>query len=415
MAHLGFDESVVSEDPKWGPWTDWIKTKHPEHYDEALAMAWPFWPNHPCPDDLARAKRARQDILVPLMRASPWPAMYPSPLPAELHDTTFITDLGLDFIQRHMSQHNDQPFLCHISYVDPHDPYDPPEPYASMFDPDAMPTPLPAEWMDEGFGTLAGAQRFWRFDTVWQKPEVVARLRALYHGSLRLIDDQIGRLVVELRRLGVWDDTILVFTTDHGEMLGDHGLMTKGPNHYDAGIRVPLIVSGGGVVPSVSDRLTSTLDFLPTFCDWAAVPVAERPPLEGRSLASVCAGESEPNPWNGVSVATGTVRSVISKDGWRLTRFVREGKGQLFDLNVDPREQHNLYPDPAHAARRQAMLELLADVESRPARTPQYRNLPVDDGHIWTASRGHGHFLSEGPAAYPALRSPYSRAQDPDS
>ena len=80
--------------------------------------------------------------------------MYPSPLPPEVHDTTFITNLGLDFMERHLAEHGDQPFFCHISYVDPHDPYDPPEPYASMYDPDDMPDALPAEWIGQGFETL---------------------------------------------------------------------------------------------------------------------------------------------------------------------------------------------------------------------------------------------------------------------
>jgi len=79
---------------------------------------------------------------------------------------------------------------------------------------------------------LAGAQRFWRFDQVWDKPEVVAKLRVLYNGSLRLTDDQTGRLVTALGEADLWEETILVFTTDHGEMPGDHGLVTKGPNHY---------------------------------------------------------------------------------------------------------------------------------------------------------------------------------------
>ncbi len=409
LDYLGFDEAVVSEDPKWGPWTEWIKREHPEHYDAALAVAWPFWPNNPAPQDLSRAKRARNRIIVPLMAASPWPAMYPSPLPPGLHDTTFITDQGLDFIDRHIAECPDRPFFCHISYVDPHDPYDPPEPYASRYDPSEMPEPLPAEWIDEGFQALANAQRFWRFDQVWRIPGVVARLRSLYHGSLRLIDYQIERLETYLQAKGLWDDTILVFTTDHGEMLGDHGLMTKGPNHYDAGIRVPLIVAGGGVATGVSDRLTCTLDFFPTFCDWAGVEPQQRPPLEGRSLAAVAGGEPDDASWGEVSVATGAVRSVISDDGWRLTRFVQEDKGQLFDLNADPAEQVNLYTDEGYVGRRQEMLERLVAVESRPAQLPQYRSLPVKDGHIWLSTPGQGHFLSQGSEVYPAPPSPYGR------
>ena len=407
-AYLGFDESAISEDPKWGPWLDWIRDEHPDYYDRALSMAWPFWPNHPPPEDLARAHQARTRYLVPRMQASPWSPMYPSPLPPELHDTTYITDLGLAFIERHVTRHGTQPFFCHISYVDPHDPYDPPEPYASMFDPADMPPPLPAEWLEEGIPTLAHAQRFWRFDRVWDNPEVVRQLRAYYHGSLRLIDDQVGRIVDYLKRRHLWQDTILVFTTDHGEMLGDHGLMTKGPHHYDACIRVPLIVSGGGVAPAVTDRLTCTLDFYPTFCDWAEVPDDQRPPLEGRSFAEVCRGRQEPDPWRAVSVATGAVRSLVTDDGWRLSWLTRDRVGQLFNLFDDPGEQHNLYAAPDYAPVRQQLFERLVEAESRPARLPQYRNLPVDDGTVWHIEKG-GHGLARGHEPYPRPQAPYDR------
>jgi arylsulfatase A-like enzyme len=221
--------------------------------------------------------------------------------------------------------------------------------------------------------------------------------------------------VTYLKAADLWDDTVLVFTTDHGEMLGDQGLTTKGSKHYDAGIRVPLIVAGGGVTGAgtatgtVSDRLTCTLDFVPTFCDWAGVEAAARPPLEGRSLAPVCAGEDDPAPWSEISVASGGVRSVVTGDGWRLTRFVAEGRGQMFDLNADPDEQHNRYEDPACADRRQALLERLVAVESRPARLVQYRNLPVADDKVWVTRPGGEHYLTEGPPVYPAPASPYGR------
>jgi len=103
MTRLDLDESVVSEDPKWGPRTEWIKREHPEHYNAALALACPFRPNHPEPEDLERAERARSEVLVPLMCDSLSALTYPSPLSAELHD-----------------------------------PYDPPDPNASMFAPDDM-------------------------------------------------------------------------------------------------------------------------------------------------------------------------------------------------------------------------------------------------------------------------------------
>ncbi len=379
LGYLGFDESAVTEDPKW-PWLDWVAREHPEHYAAALAMCWD-WPNCPSDPRIAERAEARRTHLQPLVEGEPWPLMHPSPLPPEIHDTTYITELGLDFMRRHLEAHAERPFFCHISYVDPHDPYDPPEPYASMFDPDAMPEPLPAEWLDGDYPTLERAHReFPGFHEVYDRPEVMRRLRALYHGSLRYIDDQIARIVAFLEERGLWDRTILVFTTDHGDMLGDHALITKGVKPYDTGIRVPLIVAGADVAAKTTDRLTCTLDFYPTLCDWAGVLKGARPPLEGRSFVPVTAGRPDPEPWPEVLVSHGGVQTVISDDGWRLTRFPEDDRGQLFNLTEDPGEQHDLYDDPAYAEVRGRLLEQLVRALGRPGNVPHYRNMPVVGG-----------------------------------
>jgi arylsulfatase A-like enzyme len=198
------------------------------------------------------------------------------------------------------------------------------------------------------------------------------KLRALFHGSLKYMDDQTRRVVDLLKEKGVWEDTVLVFTTDHGEMLGDHGLITKGVMHYDASVRCPLIVAGGGIPQGVNNGLVCSLDFYPTFCDWAGIPDEDRPPLEGRSFADTL----DDKRWDAVSVALGPVTSVVTDDGWRLTRFVEDDKGQLFDLNSDPQEQKNLYNDPAYAEKRTEMLEKLVTVMNRAQRLRHYRNLP---------------------------------------
>ncbi|MDF1513083.1 MAG: sulfatase-like hydrolase/transferase [Anaerolineae bacterium] len=380
VTYLGFDESVISEDPKWGPWLDWVRRNHPEHYRAALSLAWPQWPNSPSPDEKQDCLDAQQAYLQPLQDASPWYLMHPSPLPPEVHDSTFITDISLDFMQRHIAAHPDQPFFCHVSYVDPHDPYDPPEPYASMYDPAEMDDPIPAEWLDQGFTALEQAQKFHIFDTIYDKPDIVRKLRALYHGSLRYLDDQIARIVSYLKVENLWEDTILVFTTDHGDLLGDHGQITKGVKPYDKSIRCPLIVAGGGTQPAVTERLTCTLDFYPTICDWAQIPPEGRPPLEGKSFARHVADGGDGAVWPEVSVAIGGAESVITGDRWRLTRFLDDDKGQMINLETDAAEQHNLYDDPLYQEKRQELLERLIYVMALPRRLPQYRNMPLING-----------------------------------
>jgi len=350
--YLGFHESVITEDPKWGAYTEWIRQEHPEHFEEALAVAWGQPRRSPCPSEPRYEGPALQEIrariLQPRRAASPWPLFYTSPLPAGLHQTTWITDLALDFMGRRQDEAPGQPFFCFVSYVDPHDPYDPPEPYDRMFDPADMPDPIPAAWKEEGNDVLAKARTWLGFDQIAADTKIIRQLRAHYHGSTKLIDDQIARLASFLDQRGLWDDTVLVFTTDHGEMMGDHELIAKGVKPYDSGVRCPLIVAGAGVQPQVTDSLVCTLDFFPSICDWAGVDESVRPSLEGKSLADLCEGEDRQQAWDSVQVAFGPTESVISNDGWRLTLFDDGASpNQLINLRDDPTEQTNRYCDPA--------------------------------------------------------------------
>jgi arylsulfatase A-like enzyme len=282
---------------------------------------------------------------------------------------------------RQQRERRGRPMFCHLSYVDPHDPYDPPEPYASRFAPGDMPRARPATWRHESFAAaLEPSTHFQGFERIAEDAAVIARLRAYYHGSLAFLDDQIARIDRFLAEHDLWRDTIVVFTSDHGEQLGDHGLITKGIKPYDWGIRCPLVVVGRGVHAGSDDRLSCTLDLVPTMCDWAGIEAADRPPLEGRSAAPAARGEPDPQPWSAVSVAVGAVASVISDDGWRLTRWRGHEGGEMIDLRNDPNEVVNRYRDHGCSAKREDLLERLAEVLLRPGRVPQFRSMPRCDG-----------------------------------
>lgn len=417
VAYLGFDESILSEDPKWGPWQEWVAREHPEHADTALGMAWGWGDMQETPETRQRNKILREKHIVPAQQKSPWSLTYTSPLPHEAHDTTFITELGLDFMRRHAASHPEKAFFCHVSYVDPHDPYDPPEPYASMFKAEDMVDATPAAWMPKGVVELEKSRDFFggQREALVQS-STVRELRAKFHGSLKFLDDQIGRLVTYLKENNLWEDTILVFTTDHGDMLGDQELMTKGVKHYDKGVRCPLLVAGGGVIPAVVDDLVCTLDFFPTFADWCCVPEDMLPPLEGQSFAPVCAGGVMPKPWPEILISYLDTHTVITADGWRLTRYAYEEQGQMFNLREDPDEQHDLYEDPSYADVRQRLLEGLVRAMGRPSRLPHYRNLPVMDGRKYVLGGAGNTGFRPGPPLYalgqaPALWYDTSKAQ----
>lgn len=321
--------------------------------------------------------------------------------------TSWLTDLALDYMGHRLAASPEQPFLCFVSYVDPHDPCDPPEPYDRLFDAADMPEPIPAAWRAEGNSVLERGRTWLGFNEVAENKDIVRQLRAHYHGSVRLIDDQIGRLVQFLEDRGLWDNTVILFTTDHGEMLGAHELLTKGVKPYDAGVRCPLIVAGGGVERQVSDRLTCSLDFFPTLCDWAGVPGEARPPLEGKSFAHACA-DAAGAAWESVQVAFGPTDTVFSADGWRLTVFAEpHAPNQLINLREDPTEQHNRYDDPACAEIRTRLFEQLVEHHVRVRTMPQYRNLPVVDGGKRTpGGQGNGQLVDPIPIYCDPRRTP---------
>ncbi len=219
-------------------------------------------------------------------------------------------------------------------------------------------------------------------------------LRALYHGYVRHMDDELARVEKFLTDHDLWDDTVFVFTTDHGEMLGDHALVTKGVAHYDAGVRCPLIVCGAGVAAgAVSERLTCGLDFMPTFCDWAGIP--DPWPLEGLSFAAACRGEEGNLNRSEVTLEADyapdlhpSVRSIVTEDGWRLTIFDEPGYGELFDLRADPHEQHNLYFDSGFSHQRQELFERHARAFMRRASAQQLRALPRVAGRAQRVAAG---------------------------
>jgi len=370
---IGFHEFTVVEDDKRGPYLDWIRREHPDYYEMALGRLGKC-KGYLSEQQEAARERARAEVFRPLFQQMHYVHMFPSPFPAEVHDSTFITDRGLRFIEEHIEAHPGRPFFCQISYVDPHDPYDPPKPYDTMFAPEDMPEPLPAEWLEQGPSCLDECNSLNCKVIREQNPGIFPRARAYYHGSIRFMDDQIARVIALLEERGLTDNTVVVFTTDHGDMMGDHGFLAKGFIHYDGAVRCPLIVWGAGVEAGASDRLTCALDFFPTFCELAGGDPEALPPLEGSSFARACRGQDDPG-WAEVAISYQDVQSVVTDDRWRLTRYTGHGQGQMFNLGADPDEQSNLYEDPGHAARRQELLERLIAATVRINTIPRYANL----------------------------------------
>jgi arylsulfatase A-like enzyme len=303
-----------------------------------------------------------------------------SALPVAWHNSTWIGNRTIDFLREHRAQD----FCLWASFPDPHHPFDAPEPWCRLHHPDEV--DLPAHrtldldrrpWWHraalEGVPQMSNAElRGFRERFSRTPRQTDAQLRALianYYGMISLIDHQVGRIRIALRDLGLEDDTLLVYSTDHGDWLGDHGLLLKGPMAYEGLLRVGLLFEGPGVPAGkvVADPV-STLDLPQTFCDYAGTSLPEG--AHSRSLRGLVEGDRDTrdfaySEWElrasrcGVDLALRTVRTRRHK----LTLELNSGAGELYDLALDPDEMDNRFDDPAYAAVRRELSDMIA---SRP-------------------------------------------------
>jgi arylsulfatase A-like enzyme len=186
------------------------------------------------------------------------------------------------------------------------------------------------------------------------EPEVRRHLHE-YYAAISGMDFHVGRLLAALKDLGLAQNTIVVFSADNGLAVGSHGLMGK-QNLYEHSAGVPLIVAGPGIRPGRSPALVYLMDLFPTICELAGVAVP--PGLDGRSLKPVLDGK-RPGIRDTVFLSYGKVQRAVRDARWKLLRYPRVGKSQLFDLRADPEETRDLSADPAQAERVAGLTEEL--------------------------------------------------------
>ncbi len=315
-----------------------------------------------------------------------------SALPTAWHNSTWVGDRTVNYLrdqgrsQRADKQSGKQqkPFCAWVSMADPHHPFDAPAPWCWMHRPENVDLPLHRQrdlerrpwWHRAALENTPGGtpetrkvrQEYSRMAP--QSDEQLRDITANYYGMISLVDHQVGRILAALEDEGLADNTLVVFTSDHGELLGDHGLMLKGPMHYEGLLRVGLLMRGPGIsAGQVIHDPVSTVDLAATFADYAATkvdsaidsaslrPLLERQPGSSRSHAF--------NEWKlgtsrcGVELDLRTVRTKTAK----LTLELISGAGEMYDLQNDPHECNNLFDDPSSRALR---IELTQHIHSRP-------------------------------------------------
>jgi arylsulfatase A-like enzyme len=295
------------------------------------------------------------------------PMLYKSCLPQEAHNTTFIGDRTCEHI-RDLSK-ADKPFLIWTGFPDPHSPFVPPADLAEEFETqDVLPIECPVEEAADKPLALTRKQKK-RLDGQGENyPEFIKRAQQYTDALNHLIDINVGKIVATLKELGEWENTILIFTTDHGDWLGDWGMTGKGTACCKSLNHIPMIAHVPGADwPARVETAVSNVDILPTLCDLAGV--AGPANMQGESIGDVIA-EGRQNPVMVQHYSPKTDRNNISvyDDRFRFTWYTVTGEKELYDHHADPHELHNLAGKPEHQEDETRMLQMLMDVQCRTLR-----------------------------------------------
>lgn len=355
----GFDVAV--NDPLLEHWAAWLRTRGVDVPDD--------------PRDLYLGDEAFPGA------ADHGPTWAPTRFPADCTETAFMVGEFIDWLE---GRDADEPFFAHLSIIRPHPPYRNPVGYHDLYSADDV---GPFRGFDSredeiAFHPLAAAAILLAGVGAPDNERDRRQLRATYHAMQREVDDQLGRLVGHLRTRGLWDETLVVITSDHGEMGGDHHLTEK-LGFWDESYHIPLIVrdprpEADATRGLVVDAFTESIDVVPTLCEWMGIPVPD--PVDGRSLMPFLRDGTAPAGWRDAvfwewhfadprtrlpetifEVSAEECSLVVARTA--DTKLVRFGGPDelfpplLFDLDEDPDHRVNRHDDPAMTARRIELLE----------------------------------------------------------
>jgi len=314
----------------------------------------------------------REDIWLPEHETARGATTHPARIPAHLSDTAFFTERALTYLKGR----DGKPFFLHLGYYRPHPPFVASAPYNTLYDAADMKDPVRAPSPEteaaqhpllEWYLAHQGQRSFFQGAegmASGMDPATVRQLRATYYGMMTEVDDNIGQVFAFLDQTGQWDNTLIIFTSDHGEQLGDHHLLGK-IGYFDESFRIPLVIKGADNprAGQIEDAFTESVDVMPTILDWLGGDVP--PATDGMSLLPVLAKPtptrdalhyeydfrdvfySQPERDLGLHHDNSSL-CVIQDARWKYVHFAALPP-LLFDLHTDPHQFTNLAADPAHA------------------------------------------------------------------
>lgn len=300
--------------------------------------------------------------------------------PPHLHQTHWCAEKAIEFIGR--NREPNQPWLLSVNPFDPHPPFDAPYEYYRRYDPETLPG---AHFKD---GDIEHQRRLEAaridFQNRARHPKVLQhkQIQASYYAMIEFLDEAFGRLIHFLEASGQRENTIVIFMSDHGESLGDHGLTLKGCRFYEGLTRVPLMISWPNrIQPQISNELIELVDIAPTLYELLGM---DGPPwLQGRSAASwICGGAlNAPHRqfvraehYAATNFPDETHATMYRDRRWKLVVYHRKNLCELYDLEQDPWEHEDLSQDPNYADVKWDLMRRSYDatVYARPAQSDRY-------------------------------------------
>ena len=299
---------------------------------------------------------------------------------AEKFSSEQFADAAIEFLR---TRSGNGPFFCYVAFTAPHDPRNPPEPFRAMYYRDRPPLPanfLPRHPFDNGILKDIRDENLAPYP---RTREVIGDQLCEYYGLITHLDEQVGRILAALEETGHAEDTIIIYTADHGLALGSHGLLGK-QSLYEHSMRSPLIISGPGIPAGRSTgAFTYLFDLFPTICALAEA----RPPegLAGRNLRPLWNDENA-KIRESVFLPFGDLMRSVRDARWKLIAYPPINHRQLFDLRDDPHETRDLAADPGHepviarlTALMRAWQEKLGDEQPLAVKDPKPKEVRFDD------------------------------------
>ena len=317
----------------------------------------------------------RDDVWLPDHETARGATAHPARIPADLSDTAFFTEKALTYLKGR----DGKPFFLHLGYYRPHPPFVASAPYHAMYRPEDMTRPVRAA-TPEIEATQHPLLHWYLHHTKQQKffqggegmasgmdEATVLQLRATYYGMMSEVDDRLGEVFAYLDETKQWNDTLVIFTSDHGEQLGDHHLLGK-VGYFDESFRIPLVIKSdrNPRAGQIEDAFTESVDLMPTMLDWLGGDVPRT--CDGASLLPLLTGPkpadwrdalhyeydfrdihySQPETDLGIDMDASSL-CVLQDAAFKYVHFAALPP-LLFDMAADPHQLRNLANEPSHAA-----------------------------------------------------------------